>query len=116
MISGSGDRVNDILREGSGDGANDILREGSGDGANDILREGSGTGLMISGVLFCHGGCVYGLFLSCVQDDCLVKIWYPCSSGSIGIGTPPTFSFCYVAHPQSVRGFVWRRVTPSLPR
>ena len=51
-----------------------------------------------------------------VQNDCLVKIWYPCSSGGIGVGTPPTYSFCYVAHPRSVRGFVWRRITPSFPK
>lgn len=53
---------------------------------------------------------------SFVQNDCLVKIWYPCLTGTLGIGTPASYSFCYVAHPQPVRGFVWRRVTPSLPK
>lgn len=59
---------------------------------------------------------VRAILFSCIQEDCLVKIWYPCYVGVAGIGTPPTHSFCYVAHPKPVRGFVWRRITPSLPR
>lgn len=65
----------------------------------------------------------------CIQDDCLVKVWYSPSKWKFSIPrvfTPQdpnpsvqgklSFSFVYLAHPRSVTGFSWRKTSMYMPR
>uniref|UniRef100_A0A7N8XMA7 Dmx like 1 n=1 Tax=Mastacembelus armatus TaxID=205130 RepID=A0A7N8XMA7_9TELE len=72
---------------------------------------------------------IISLFVSAIQDDCLVKVWYSTSKWKSGVSelfTPPepsvsvqrelAFSFVYLAHPRSVTGFSWRKTSKYMPR
>ncbi|XP_066567407.1 dmX-like protein 1 isoform X2 [Amia ocellicauda] len=66
-------------------------------------------------------------FATAGQDDCLVKVWYNTSSwhtGAMPLFSPPErsaqgevdYSFVYLAHPRTVTGFSWRKLSKYTPR
>lgn len=61
----------------------------------------------------------------CVQDDCLLKVWYPTTGWRSAVvvqdpsdkkPSPVHFSFVYLAHPRSVTGMSWRKTSKYMPK
>ncbi|KAF7695264.1 dmX-like protein 1 isoform X1 [Silurus meridionalis] len=66
-------------------------------------------------------------FATVGQDDCLVKVWYSTGKWQFDAAKlfsppehnpqgKPDFSFIYLAHPRSVTGFSWRKISKYIPR
>uniref|UniRef100_A0A8K9Y419 Dmx-like 2 n=1 Tax=Oncorhynchus mykiss TaxID=8022 RepID=A0A8K9Y419_ONCMY len=60
-----------------------------------------------------------------VQDDCLLKVWYPTTGWRSAVVLPDLpdkkgpqvhFSFIYLAHPRSVTGLSWRKTSKYMPK
>lgn len=62
-----------------------------------------------------------------LQDDCLLKVWYPMTGWKSSIipqdhhevkrrQGSTQFSFVYLAHPRAVAGFSWRKTSKYMPR
>ena len=62
-----------------------------------------------------------------LQDDCLLKVWYPMTGWKSSIipqdhhevkrrQASTQFSFVYLAHPRAVTGFSWRKTSKYMPR
>lgn len=60
-----------------------------------------------------------------IQDDCLLKVWYPTTSWRSAVvvqdpsdkkPVPIHFSFVYLAHPRSVTGMSWRKTSKYMPK
>ena len=62
-----------------------------------------------------------------LQDDCLLKVWYPMTGLKSSIipqdhhevkrrQASTQFSFVYLAHPRAVTGFSWRKTSKYMPR
>lgn len=65
--------------------------------------------------------------LCVLQDDCLLKVWYPMTGWKSSIipqdhhevkrrQASTQFSFVYLAHPRAVSGFSWRKTSKYMPR
>uniref|UniRef100_A0A673ZLG5 Dmx-like 2 n=1 Tax=Salmo trutta TaxID=8032 RepID=A0A673ZLG5_SALTR len=79
-----------------------------------------GTALTIVCVCVCVSPVCFS-----VQDDCLLKVWYPTTGWRSAVVLPDLpdkkgpqvhFSFIYLAHPRSVTGLSWRKTSKYMPK